>query len=428
MSFNLVDAAKGLLSNELVNKASSFLGESESGVGKALSGILPTVLGGLADKTATHDGADMVSRLAGEQNQSGVLDNLSGFFGHGSESMVSKGAGLLGGIFGDKVSGLTGLLSNFAGIKSSSTSSLLGMIAPVVLGFLGKHASTNNLNAGGLASMLSSQKDNISNAIPSGLNLGSIFGGAAGQAASVVKPVTAASNYTEDIAEKTGSGIKWLLPLLLLILAAAAAWYLLGKGCNKPVEEPAIIVKDSAVKAEIPVTAPASAGKLDTSGNYVYDLGKMITIDLPNGAGKLEVGENSTENRLYKFLADPSAKIDTVKGNWFEFTNVRFITGGSKVDSASAAQLKNIAAISKAFPAASFKLGGYTDNTGDSVANVALSQKRSEAVVAELKKLGAAAKAITGAKGYGPQYPIGDNATAEGKAQNRRVAINVKSK
>jgi outer membrane protein OmpA-like peptidoglycan-associated protein len=160
----------------------------------------------------------------------------------------------------------------------------------------------------------------------------------------------------------------------------------------------------------------------------VYDLGKMITIDLPNGAGSLTVGENSTENRLYKFLSDASAKIDTVKGNWFEFTNVRFVTGGSKIDSASSNQLKNIVAISKAFPAASFKLGGYTDNVGDAAFNTSLSQKRAEAVVAELKKLGAGAKSITGAKGYGPQFPIGDNATTEGKAMNRRVAINVKSK
>jgi outer membrane protein OmpA-like peptidoglycan-associated protein len=88
----------------------------------------------------------------------------------------------------------------------------------------------------------------------------------------------------------------------------------------------------------------------------------------------------------------------------------------------------NIVLLGKGFPAAIFKLGGYTDNTGDSVANVALSQKRAYAVVAALKKLGMSAKAISGAKGYGPEFPIGDNATLLGKAMNRRVAINVKSK
>lgn len=234
---------------------------------------------------------------------------------------------------------------------------------------------------------------------------------------------------TEETNDKTGVGLKWLLPILLLALTAAAAWYLTGT--NKGTEESATPVAEKVTKEELPAAAaatPVALGKIDTSGNYVYDLGKMVTIDLPNGAGKLEVGENSTENRLYKFLSDPTATIDTVKGNWFEFTNVRFLTGGSKIDSASSAQLKNVVAISKGFPKASFKLGGYTDNTGDSVANVTLSQKRSEAVVVELKKLGASSAAITGAKGYGPQFPIGDNGTAEGKAMNRRVAINVKSK
>jgi outer membrane protein OmpA-like peptidoglycan-associated protein len=45
-----------------------------------------------------------------------------------------------------------------------------------------------------------------------------------------------------------------------------------------------------------------------------------------------------------------------------------------------------------------------------------------------LKKLGIAAGAITGSKGYGKEWPIADNATPEGRAQNRRVAVNVKAK
>lgn len=178
------------------------------------------------------------------------------------------------------------------------------------------------------------------------------------------------------------------------------------------------------------LTAPhTAAGKVDAAtGDFIYDLGKMVTIELPNGAGKLEVGEHSTENNLFKFLSDKSAALDTLKGNWYELTNVKFKTGGTVIDSSSLVQLKNIAAICRAFPTAQFKVGGNTDNSGDTAKNIALSQKRADVVLGEFKKAGVSAAAFSGAKGYGPEHPIGDNNTAEGKAMNRRVAVNVKTK
>ena len=422
MSFNLADATKGLISPDLVTKASAFFDESETGINKALSGVIPVVLGGLIDKSSTNEGANIVAHLAAEQHSAGILDTLHNFFDGNSESFLTKGADLVNSIFDSKVSALSGVISNFSGVKTTSASSLLSMVTPVVLAFLGKNASTNNLKATGIANMLSSQKDNISASIPAGLSLGSIFG----PVMPAAKPVAAVANHhEEEIVEGDGNGLKLLLPLLLLVLVAGGAWYFMGNHDDATTKTAITTEPAPTEKAAI---ATAAASHVDTSGNYIYDLGKMVAIDLPNGAGTLTVGENSTENKLYKFLADSTAKIDTVKGNWFEFTNVRFKTGGAQIDSISAIQLKNIVAISKGFFTAQFKLGGYTDNTGDTAANVALSQKRSDAVVVELKKLGASAKAIFGAKGYGPEFPIGDNATVEGKAMNRRVAINVKSK
>ena len=238
------------------------------------------------------------------------------------------------------------------------------------------------------------------------------------------------SSHSETVEtdEKMGNGLKWLLLVLLLVLIAAVAFYFMGTTVHESPKEPSTEVEETSAKVETPAPVASASGTVDTSGNYIYDLGKIITIELPNGAGVLKVGENSTESRLYKFLSNPAATIDTVKGNWFEFTNVRFVTRGIKIDSASAVQLTNIVLLSKGFPAASYKLGGYTDNAGDSVANVVLSQKRAEAVLAALKKMSISSKALTGAKGYGPQFPIGDNGTDLGKAMNRRVAINVKSK
>lgn len=431
MSLNLIDAAKGLFTNELVSKASSFLGESETGVSKAVGGILPTVFSGLLNKTSSHEGASSIAQMVGEQSNSGILSNLGGFFGNDSGNLLSKGAGLLGGLFGNKADGITSLISNFSGIKSSSASSLLSMALPAVLGLIGKHSSGG---ASGIASLLSSQKDNIAAAMPSGLNLSSVLPSLSSVSNVASGAKATATHYATETVEKTGGAMRYLLPLLLLAAAAIGAWYFFGKGCNKGAEVVAdgvdtLKAKTEEVAGEVKNAVVSTVGKFDSLTNdFVYDLGKTVTIDLPNNAGKLEVGENSTENRLYKFLSDPAAVIDTVKGNWFEFTNVKFKTGSSDITDESMTQLKNMVAISKGYPTAQFKLGGYTDNTGNADANVALSQKRADAVAVTLKKLGAAAASIAGVKGYGPEWPIADNATPEGRAQNRRVAVNVKAK
>jgi OmpA-OmpF porin, OOP family len=437
MSFNLIDAAKGIFTNELVNKASSYLGESENSVAKAISGILPSVIGGIADKSASTEGANTIAGMAQEQHGSGILGSIGSFFGNEGGGLLNKGAGLLGSLFGDSKMGiLTSLISSFSGIKSASATSLLSMAAPAVMGFLGKHAADNNLNAGGLASMLSSQKDNIAAALPSGLNLGSVFNsfsGTAGNAASTVRNAAgSAAGYADNAVEKTGSAMKWLLPLLLLALAAAAVLYF-WRGCNKTDAGashdgdgkdtskfiPPVIAKDATA---------APMGTVDSSGNFVYDLGEMVTLDLPNNGGQLKVGKNSTEAKLVGFLNDKTAMIDSVKGNWFDFTNVRFKTGSSTLTDESMTQLTNMIAISKAYPTATFKFGGYTDNTGTEASNIALSQKRAEAVLAMVKKMGGVTASFLGAEGYGPKHPVGDNATAEGKAQNRRVSVRVKAK
>jgi OmpA-OmpF porin, OOP family len=73
------------------------------------------------------------------------------------------------------------------------------------------------------------------------------------------------------------------------------------------------------------------------------------------------------------------------------------------------------------------KLGGYTDNTGDSVNNVKLSQQRAEAAKAELVSRGIDAKRLS-AEGYGPMHPVADNATEEGRARNRRIDVRVTKK
>lgn len=80
MSFNLIDAAKGLFTSELVGKASSFLGESETGVSKAISGIVPALFSGLLNKASSHEGAGAVATMVEAQQGTGVLNGPGDFF------------------------------------------------------------------------------------------------------------------------------------------------------------------------------------------------------------------------------------------------------------------------------------------------------------------------------------------------------------
>lgn len=432
MSFNLTDVVKGLFNAGLVEKAAAYLGESESSISKAVSAIVPSLLNGFAGKATTHGGAADVLQAANDNYSNGVLDNLDGFFTNDGGSWLNKGAGIVAGLFGSKADALSNTIGNFAGMKNSSAASLLSMAAPAILGLLGKHASENNVNATGLNSFFGDNKSKFAAAMPSGFKADNIFE----QIPNTGINYNTDSNATGNTANEevnTGSALKWLLPLLLLALAAAAVLYF-WKGCNTENKETVHGNNDSITVNTntgniTPIDISGIRGKVDSiSGDFIYDEGEMINMELPNNAGTIHVGRYSTEAKLYEFLNDTMMKLDTVKGNWFEFTNVHFKSGGADLTDGSMQQLKNLVAIAKAFPKAVFKIGGYTDSTGTLATNMKVSQRRADAVGAILKKLGIEPACIAGVKGYGPEHPIADNKTPDSRAMNRRVAVNVKAK
>ena len=102
---------------------------------------------------------------------------------------------------------------------------------------------------------------------------------------------------------------------------------------------------------------------------------------------------------------------------------VTFATNSSVLDPTSTGILDRLANAAQYNPAGlRLEIAGYTDNTGSRTHNMRLSQARAESVMNYLISKGVPASALT-AKGYGPDFPIDTNATAAGRANNRRVMI-----
>jgi len=73
------------------------------------------------------------------------------------------------------------------------------------------------------------------------------------------------------------------------------------------------------------------------------------------------------------------------------------------------------------------KVGGYTDDVGSAAANLKLSERRAQAVRQAIVRDGIAPTRVQ-AEGYGEKHPVADNATEEGRARNRRIALRVTKK
>ena len=421
MSLNVIDLIKGQLGPALVSQAATQYGESESGISKAISGLLPAVVGGLANNADKPGVLDAITGAA----SSGLLGNLLG--DSSNNSLVST---VLSAIFGDKIGGLVNAVAGYAGISNSSSNSLLNMVTGASLGSLGKYATDNNLDASGLSGLLKDQKGVVPSLLPAGLSLASLgLGNWFGSDASVETEKVKVTSYDHPKVEVNrggnthvnvdrnddnggGSIWKWLLPLLLLALAAWFLW----KQCDKKETTTVTGTTDSSAV----VTDSASTVVVGDSAT-VTTTKESTTVTLPDGK-TLNAYKGGIEDQVVAFLNSDEYKTAdeaALKNKWFNFDNLNFEFGTTKLTPESQVQLDNLKAILAAYPDAKVKIGAYTDKKGDDAGNKALSQKRADAVKAAL-----GSAQVTSAEGYGEEFAtVPETASDKEREADRKTAI-----
>jgi OOP family OmpA-OmpF porin len=103
---------------------------------------------------------------------------------------------------------------------------------------------------------------------------------------------------------------------------------------------------------------------------------------------------------------------------------VNFEFNSATLTAESRPVLDEVAADLKKHPRLRVELQGHTDSAGRDAYNLQLSRRRADAVRGYLVAQGVSAEQLT-AKGYGETQPAADNSTESGRAENRRVEMNV---
>jgi hypothetical protein len=150
------------LGGDAVNQISKQLGTDPGTTQNAIAAALPMLVGALARNAQDPDKAGALANALGRHDGS-VLDDVAGYLGRGD---TGDGDGILGHVLGGRKETVQTGLGQAAGLDPAKAGTLLAMLAPLVMGALGKAQREKGLDTGGLAGMLGGEQQRAADAAP----------------------------------------------------------------------------------------------------------------------------------------------------------------------------------------------------------------------------------------------------------------------
>jgi outer membrane protein OmpA-like peptidoglycan-associated protein len=382
------------LDSRTVGEVAHAIGQPEQSVSRGMESCIAALMSGLANKAgdpgALKSVLDIVPSSAGPVSWSQVTSGLA----DPNSSLMATGKRLLPALFGGSENVITSGITRASGLSGGAISTLLTMAGPVVMSFIARRVRDGGMTMNSLGSLLQRETGTFRNALPAGLSEHFWPGGRTVETAS---PVIAQAVTRENSSN-------WLLPALAATALALGLIWLFSHAHRPPVPRASISVpRGEASRLANPVPATTTCTL-------------PASVILPAGG---------VEARILSFAQNPDAKPSAT--TWFNTDQLNFKTGSTTLKPGSSVQIDNIAAILTNCPTVRMTVAGYTDNVGSVASNLRLSRDRADTVVSQLVNKGVSRDRLT-AEGYGEEYPVADNATAEGRAENRRVAMRVTEK
>lgn len=155
----LLDGLLGQLGGPAVTQLSKQLGADDATSKNAIAAALPVLMGALAKNAANPDGAAALATALQKKHDGSILDDVAGALGNAQTG--ATGSRILEHVLGGKQSAVADGVAKASGLDPAKAGALLSMLAPIVMGALGKAQRSGGLDAGGLATMLGQESQRL---------------------------------------------------------------------------------------------------------------------------------------------------------------------------------------------------------------------------------------------------------------------------
>lgn len=165
----LLEAISGYLDDSNVSRISEAIGADPDQTQKAISAALPTLLGAVTRNASDRTGQENLHNALVRDHDGSILDHLGSLFGSGSApatepgltEKTTSGGAILDHILGSRKERVEKGVSNASGLNTGQAMKLMAMLAPLLMGALGKFRKKEDLSAGGLGDWLKTEKEEV---------------------------------------------------------------------------------------------------------------------------------------------------------------------------------------------------------------------------------------------------------------------------
>lgn len=154
---NLIDLLQSQLTDGMIDQLSKQIGAPQQQTRTAANSILDSLIGGLAKNAQQPGGADALANALDNDHDGSLLDNLNDIIGGKAQEInprAGNGEGILKHVLGGKKGGIMDMVSQISGLESGKAGNLMTILAPIVMGMLGRQKKQSGMDAGGIANIL----------------------------------------------------------------------------------------------------------------------------------------------------------------------------------------------------------------------------------------------------------------------------------